>query len=153
MGYCRSLNRKIRTALTLSRGDWGVLVKAWIWLLYIDLLLRSRPFPRVREFVANQPKVLPEPPPSQAWAIIRRYQRFVTLAARNHLYPMECLRQALTLKKMLVGQGVATELRFGVRKEAKHLLAHAWLEYEGQSIELTHGNEHFETLTTLEDRQ
>jgi hypothetical protein len=122
--------------------------------LYIDLLLRSHPFPRVREFVANQPKVRQEPPPGQVWEIIRRNQRLIIFAARNHLYRMECLRQALTLKKLLGGQGIATELRFGVRKEAKQLLAHAWLEYEGQSIELSHNdNEHFEPLTNLKDRQ
>ena len=104
--------------------------------------------------VANQPKVRREPPPDQAWEIIRRYQRLVILAARNHLYRMECLRQALTLKKLLGGQGIVTELRFGIRKEAKQLLAHAWLEYEGHSIELSHnGNDHFEPLTILKDRQ
>ena len=154
MDYYRSLNHKIHTALTLSRGDWGILVKAWIWLWYIDLFLRSQPFPRVQQFVANQHKVQQEILPDKAWEIIQHNQRFVTLAARNHVYHMGCLRQALTLKTFLGEQGIGTRLRFGVRKETDQLLAHAWLEYEGQSIELSHdGKEHFQPLRTLEDRQ
>ncbi len=154
MDYYRSLKRKIQTALALSRGDWGILIKAWIWLLYIDLLLRSQPFPRVQQVVANQFRARQEIIPDLAWETIRHNQRFVILAARNHLYRMECLRQALTLKAFLGEQGIATRLRFGVRKETDQLLAHAWLEYEGQSIELSHdGKEHFQPLRTLEDRQ
>jgi hypothetical protein len=151
MDYYKSLNHKIRAALTLSRGDLCILVAAWTWLLYIDLYLRLRPFPRVREFVERQPKSRRASPPGQAWEIIQRIQRLVIIAAHNHLYPMECLRQALTLKKMLGNRGIVTELRFGVQKTEEQFLAHAWLEYEGHSIELE--NERFTTLTNVKDRQ
>jgi hypothetical protein len=153
MDYYRSARRKIRTALTLSHGDLGIFIKAWFWLLVIDLLLRSLPFPRVQQFVASQIKVRGAIPSGQAWETIRRNQRLVILAARNHLYRMECLRQALTLKGMLGAQGIPTELRFGARKTEEGFLAHAWLEYERQSIELAqNGKERFEPLKTLEDR-
>jgi hypothetical protein len=151
MDYYRSLNHKIHTALTFSRGDWGILLKAWIWLLYIDLLLRTQPFPRVQQIVSHQHKVQGEMPPDRAWDIIRSNQRFVMLAARLHLYRMQCLRQALTLRALLGEHGIPTELRLGVRREAERFLAHAWLEYEGQSIELSNGYEYFKPLISLEN--
>jgi hypothetical protein len=152
MDYYRSASHKIRTALTLSSGDWGIFIKAWVWLLVVDLLLRSRPYPRVQQFVGNRYQVRQAIPSGQAWEIIRRHQRLVLLAARYHLTRMGCLRQALALKWMLGAQGIPTELRFGARKTEEQFLAHAWLEYEGRSIELTNGSESFKPLKTLEQR-
>ena len=153
MNYYKLAKRKIHTALTLSRGDWSILVKAWVWLLEIDLLLRSRPFPSVRKFVETKHPLEQQPSSTRAWEIIRRDQHLVLLAARNHLYTMGCLRQALTLKGLLGAQGIPTELRFGARKEADQLLAHAWLDYDGQSIELAHnGKEAYKPLTTLSEK-
>ena len=87
----------------------------------------------------------------QKWEIIQRHQHFVKLAARNHLYPMTCLRQALALKALLGGQGIVTNLRFGVRKENDKLLAHAWLEYEGQSIEVSGIDDYFAPLLSSKE--
>jgi hypothetical protein len=150
MNYYKSLSHKVQTARALSWSEWGILVKAWIWLLYIDLLLRNRSFPRVQQVVGYQQSARPQVPAGQEWNAIYRYQRFTTLAARYHLYPMTCLRQALALQVLLGGQGISTKLRFGVRKESVKLLAHAWLEYEGQSIEVTGPrSEYFEQLASL----
>jgi hypothetical protein len=153
MGSYRSLNHKIQTALTFSREDWGILLKAWGWLLYVDLLLRSRPFPRVQQVVSSRQESGRQIAQGQEWDIIHRHRRFVILAARHHLYWMGCLRQALALKALLGGQGISTELRFGVQKEAGKLLAHAWLEYRGQSVELTNMDEAFTPLTAMEKGQ
>jgi hypothetical protein len=135
----------------MSRIEWGVFLKAWFWLLYFDLSLRSRPYTRVQQLAEGGHPRRKAVPAGQAWEIIRRERRLVMRAARNHLYPMSCLRQALTLKRLLGAQGIATEVRFGVRKEADQFLAHAWLEFEGQSIELGHdGKEEFSPLASLE---
>jgi hypothetical protein len=149
MNWYKSVIRKLRTALGLSPAERSLFIKAWFWLLTVDLLLRSQPFPRVQQFVDRKKPTAQEVTWEQAWELIRRTQRFVLLAARYHLYPMSCLRQALTLKKLLGAEGIATQLRFGVRKEPQQLLAHAWLEYEGHSIELAHpGQEHYAPLTS-----
>ena len=154
MNYYRSAIRKIHTALSLSRADWGIFIKAWFWLVYIDFLLHSRPYLRVQQLVENLHPQKQATSSAQAWEIIRHDKRFVRLAAQYHFHRMGCLRQALTLKRLLVAQGIPTELRFGVRKEADQLLAHAWLEFEGQSIELLYnGKEHFVPLISLQDRQ
>ena len=84
--------------------------------------------------------------------MIHRYQRLMDVASRYHLYPMQCLRQALALQAMLAGQGISTMLRFGVRKDAGRLQAHAWLEYGSESIELNHSViEKFEPLLNLDE--
>ena len=152
MNYFRLLNRKIHTARSFQWGDWGILARAWLELLYVDILLRTQPFPRVRQAVMVHRNETRQIPSDQAWKIIRRYQRLVGVASHYHLYPMECLRQALTLQAMLAGQGIATLLRFGARKENGRLLAHAWLDYESESIELDHSvTERFEPLLGLDD--
>jgi hypothetical protein len=150
MNYFKSLSHKVQTAGALSWSEWDILVKAWIWLLYIDLLLRNRSFPLVQQVVRNQQRPKRQGPAGQEWNVIYLYQRFTTLAARYHLYQMTCLRQALVLQVLLGGQGISTKLRFGVRKESVKLLAHAWLEYEGQSIEVFGPrSEYFEQLASL----
>ena len=86
MDYYRSARRKIRSALALSRGDRSTLVKAWVRLLVIDLLLRSRPYPSVQKFVETNHPQKQQTSSARAWEIIRRDQYLVLLAARNHLY-------------------------------------------------------------------
>jgi len=61
------------------------------------------------------------------------------------------IHAALTLKKLLGEEGIATELHFGVRKTGRVLLAHAWLEYEGQSVEIKNAGR-FEPLSPLENQ-
>lgn len=133
MGWFGSLRRKLRAGRRLSAGDWRVMARAWFWLLLVDAGLRLLPFPRVQRVVPPVAHSLAGSPEETA-AAIRRLRRLVDIAARNHLYPMTCLRRALVLQRMLAQAGIATKLQFGVRKEAGALAAHAWLEYDGQPI-------------------
>jgi len=66
--------------------------------------------------------------------MIRRSSDFVELAARNHIYPMTCLRRSLAMQTLLSKRGVNTDLFIGVRRNQEKLEAHAWLEYQGQPI-------------------
>jgi hypothetical protein len=133
MGWFRSLRRKLRAARRFSAGDWRVLARAWCLLLLVDVGLRVLPFRRVQRVVPPVAYGLAGSAEETA-AAIRRLRRLVDIAARNHLYPMTCLRRALVLQRMLAQRGIATKLQFGVRKEAGALAAHAWLEYDGQPI-------------------
>jgi len=58
----------------------------------------------------------------------------VDIAARHHLYSMGCLRYALVLRWLLARHGIYAQLRFGVKREAGNISAHAWLEYAGKPI-------------------
>ncbi len=68
-------------------------------------------------------------------------------------YRMECLRQALTLQALLGQAGISIGLRFGARKTETEFLAHAWLEYEGRSIELTNRVRVFRPLVSVEEHK
>jgi hypothetical protein len=127
------MRRKLRTALTLSWGDWWNLFQAWGLLLAVDLSLHLLPFSRLQELVALGRKV-GQPQATATSATIKRLCRLVGMAGRYHLYPMSCLRQSLALQWLLGRCGIVADLRFGVRKEVDGLDAHAWLEYEGQPI-------------------
>lgn len=58
----------------------------------------------------------------------------VAAAAHYSPYRAGCLPQSLVLQWLLRRQGIATELRFGVRKTGPALEAHAWLEYRGAPL-------------------
>lgn len=106
-------------------------MQAWLLLLGIDLGLRWLSFTRLQAWLHRTAN--PRQPDNPA-EMIRRWRWLVDLAGRNHLYPMTCLRRALALQMLLARRGVQTRLRFGVKKEASGLTAHAWLERDGAPI-------------------
>ena len=130
------MKHKLVKALSLSRGDWWLLTRAWVLLLLVEVGLRSRmmSFRRMQKILAPKSRTLDKSQPEDAWGTIRRLQRWVDIAARYHLYPMTCLRRSLVLQRLLGQQGIAANLQIGVRKEEENLDAHAWLEYHGLPI-------------------
>ena len=60
--------------------------------------------------------------------------RMVLAAARNSPIPSTCLERSLSLWWMLARQGIATQLRIGVRKDDEKFAAHAWVERNGVAI-------------------
>lgn len=59
----------------------------------------------------------------------------VAVAARHGIRRASCLRRAMVAWYLLRRQGIAAELRIGVRKDqADAFEAHAWVEYQGLAI-------------------
>jgi len=147
MSYLDVIRRKARVARQFSGPDWGTFFQAWVLLLAVDLGLRLLPFPWLQSFArrVRQRQVANEA------GTVQRMQRLVDIAARNHLYPMGCLRKSLVLQRLLGRRGIATELRIGVRKEGSELKAHAWLEYAGRPVgELDMVSMHYASLGSPE---
>lgn len=125
---------KFCRAARLSLSDWSYFLQAWFWLLFFDLALRVCPFSVVQAYAARPASRL-APATAQAERLIYVLRLAVDRARRRHLYPMTCLRRALTLQKLLAHRGIVVELKIGVRKdEANALSAHAWLEYQGNPL-------------------
>ena len=82
-------------------------------------------------FVPNKKGVLGK---SQKEIIIRRTLRFMRLAVRHGFYGGNCLSRSLTLWWLLRRQGIASDLRIGVRMKEEHFEAHAWVEVEGYPL-------------------
>src|SRR5688500_12244795 len=117
----------LRALRSLSGRERGSLVRAWAYLLVADLALRFVAFPRVERLLA----LLARGRRRQAGLPADRLATLVTAAARHHLRPMTCLPRALALHTLLRRNGIQTDLRIGVRREAGSLQAHAWVEHAG----------------------
>jgi len=67
---------------------------------------------------------------------MRNLRRLWSLSRPDRgLLAMTCLRKALVLRRLLSRQGIAADLCIGVRREAGRLMAHAWLELDGVSLD------------------
>ncbi len=134
MDFYKLVRHKLQTARTFSWNEWKILARVWLLLLAIDWALRFLPFRRVKSLVKLRQANTDLAHANDISDTIRRSQKLVDIAARNHLYPMRCLRRALVLQWMLGQQGIDTELKFGVQKDSGGLNAHVWLEHKGQPI-------------------
>jgi hypothetical protein len=65
----------------------------------------------------------------------RKTARVVRVAAWYGPYGGKCLEQSLVLWFLLRRQRIKSELRIGVRKEAKRFEAHAWVELLGLPLD------------------
>jgi hypothetical protein len=134
---------------TLSVRDWLDLFQAQWALVAAQVTVRSRPVGTLATpttaVVAADLTRLPE---------ARRLALAVVRAARFGVFRPQCLVRSVALSRMLEKRGmVGTLVRVGVRRNAGEFLAHAWVEYGGET--LGDADEHvgtFVPLTNLEVR-
>lgn len=65
---------------------------------------------------------------------IRRTLQLMRLVIRFAPHRGNCLSQSLTLWWLLQCQGIASDVRIGVRSVGDHFQAHAWVEVQGQPL-------------------
>ena len=138
----RSLLRKLRLFRALPRSERLLLLEAAAALPLIACGLRLF---GMQSFLASLERLagrlartdLCDDPAVR----IARTRWLVAAAASNGLYRGTCLSRSTTLWWLLRRQGIASELRVGVRREGKALEAHAWIECGGVVV-----NERPETL-------
>jgi hypothetical protein len=132
MDFWKSFRHKLQLVSQLSLGDWLVLVEAWWALLGFFLALRWLNFDRLEAFTRPAAGKVPSSSEALQWAHNR--QKVVSLAGRLHLLSMTCLPRAITLRWMLSRHAIPAELRIGVNKASTRMVAHAWVEVEGEAI-------------------
>ena len=76
----------------------------------------------------------PPSPVSQPDQSLSMTCRMVHSAARYGPIRPTCLEESLALWYLLSEQGIAPQLRIGVRKTDGKFEAHAWVEYQGQTL-------------------
>ena len=116
---------RVARFLALSRAERAILVQALLWLPVTSASLRLRGLPR------RAPASLSRPRPSVSPA---RVAKLVGIASRYGLVRGNCLSRSLTLQRLLRRNGVASELRIGVRRAGAALEAHAWVELDGRPL-------------------
>jgi hypothetical protein len=60
--------------------------------------------------------------------------RMVKAAVRHSPGHPSCLEESLTLWWLLARQGISSEVRIGIRKQAENFEAHAWVERDGMAL-------------------
>ena len=136
--------------LRLSPRDWAQLLQAQWALLAANATVRSRP---VGELATKAAGIKPADPAKLPEA--RRLALALVRVARYGMIRPQCLVRSVALSRLLESHGIEGALvRVGVRRNAGEFLAHAWVEFAGET--LGDADEHVGTfipLTNLDVRQ
>lgn len=123
----------ILRALKLTMRDPA---RAWLlarlagWVVILSLLARLLPLSRALQIVSTEVrKKTTNVDPVQLSTAID-----ALLEANFFVFRPRCWKRATVLHRYLALAGVATIIRFGVRREDNELKGHAWLELNGQPI-------------------
>jgi len=91
--------------------------------------LRLVGFRRWQAVLARLSSSVRRPPRGDSWELARSAARMVEAANRHGLARCSCLEKSVVLWWLLRREAIACELRIGVRKQADHFEAHAWVEH------------------------
>ena len=115
-----------------------------VLVLLIHIGLSWFGFQKVYSFLASHPRKR-DLFPGQAEEALDKAKRcayLVSVASQYGFIRATCLRQVLLVFWLLRRKGIITDLRIGVRREGKSVIAHAWLKYgeevisEGSQVEM-----------------
>ena len=70
----------------------------------------------------------------EAQLTAQRTAALVAAVARYVLPRPNCLHRSLVLNSVLSAQGIAAEIRYGVRRHDGKFQAHAWVELDGEPL-------------------
>lgn len=110
------------------------LVRAALVLAAALLSLRLLGARRTLHWAGRPPGIAPSPL-SGSDSVIPGFEKQAVDRAAAAMRTGTCLSKALALQLLLRRRGIASQLRFGIRKrDGSELLAHAWLEINGAPI-------------------
>jgi hypothetical protein len=119
---------QLRRFSALERRARGLFLRAAALLPLVYFSLRLRGFRKTQallERLLSPPNHESEP---STLASINLTVRMVRAAVRHSVGHPTCLEESLALWWLLGRQGIASELRIGVRKQNEKFEAHAWVE-------------------------
>jgi hypothetical protein len=129
---------RLRRFSALERPARGVFLRAAALLPFICLSLRLRGFRKTQAFLQKLLPTAKAPLDRSAAASMPASAdltvRMVRAAVRHGIGHPTCLEESLALWWLLGRQGIASELRIGVRKESEKFEAHAWVERHGVAL-------------------
>lgn len=103
------------------------------------ILAKLTPFRGIRGANSSVAENQSQPTPALGDCPATRQQarviaRIMRIAKEHGIYQPNCLQQSLVLWWLLGRNRIESEIRFGARKEAGQLLAHAWVECFGFAL-------------------
>ena len=110
----------------------GLFLRAMVLLPLVSLSLRLRGF-RATQTLLQKAPVVASTKPADEQKRVELTTRMVGAAVRHSILDYTCLEQSLALWRLLAGQGIASDVRIGIRKDEK-FAAHAWVERNGCAL-------------------
>ncbi len=123
---------KWQKARQLSLPEWRLLAQALPMFPLTGAALRVVGFNRWQSALLRLSPVDKKIPQEQNEKLIekaRMVARIVRIASRWGPYRANCLQESLILWWLLRRRRIESRLRFGARKEAGRMEAHAWVEF------------------------
>jgi len=125
---------QLRRFSALESPARGVFLRASLLLPLISMSLRLRGFQGtqnlLRKFLSQQSPLVKAA--AQERTVLTA--RMVRAAVRHGIGRATCLEESLALWWLLGREGIASDLRIGIRKDAERFEAHAWIEREGKAL-------------------
>ena len=126
---------RLRRFRALERPAQSLFLRAIFLLPVVALSLRWRGFrgtqAMLERFLSRGP-ALEDPAELDRRAAMTA--RMVRVADSSGLVHPSCLAKSLTLRWLLMRQGIPADLRIGIRKENDRMAAHAWVERNGTAL-------------------
>ena len=126
---------RLRRFRALERPAQGLFLRAIVLLPIVAVSLRWRGFratqAMLKRFLSNRSAGQDSAEITKRAALTAH---MVSVADRSGLVHPSCLAKSLTLWWLLMRQGIAADLRIGIRKENEKMAAHAWVERNGAAL-------------------
>jgi Transglutaminase-like superfamily len=126
---------KLRRFSALEGPAQKMFLRALLMLPLVSASLKALGFQATQtalRIVVSKPDS--ELAPDVVRARIALAAHMVNSAGRHGIVRASCLAKSLTLWCLLGRQGIASQLRIGIRKEHGGFSAHAWVEREGVAL-------------------
>ena len=116
--------------------DLPLIFGALAWLIYYEILIQSRPLPKILEGIREMPAIVScVPPQAEVMSVLEKLWRACGFwMARVLKNPRPCLRRSLVLYSWCKKHGVKSKVVIGVDKENDILKGHAWLYVQGEAF-------------------
>ena len=135
--------RKLHNLLPRERL---ILAQAWCFLMLSDVALKIFSFNHLLKFLRTRCSNCRKKVPTPTDLSSLRLAWLVEVAGRYSPIDATCLKQALVLCWLLGKQGLDATLQIGVARDRESLIAHAWVEWNGQVLIGQGGVEKFQIL-------
>jgi hypothetical protein len=127
------LSRAARKA-NHSPAEAFLLVRMAGWVLLLSIAVEVFPLPRALRLLSTKPRLPTETPEGKTQ---KRLADAIDLLLKTELFILKpvCWKRAAVLHRYLALNGIATQILFGVRRDADGSVSgHAWLEAGGKPI-------------------